>query len=72
METLDALSNAMQGLILAGLAMRIVYCCVKLQHEEEEQARYKKRIRNCVIAAVITELVYVIKNLLVSYLGSGY
>ncbi len=72
METLDALSNVMQGLILAGLALRVIICAIKLQHEEEEQSRYKKRIRNCIIAAVITELVYVIKNLLVSYLGNGY
>lgn len=72
METLNNLSRVLQGLILAGLALRVVICMIKLTHEEEEQARYKKRIRNCAIAAVISQLIFVIKDLLVGYLGSGY
>lgn len=72
METLNNLSRVLQGLILAGLALRVVICMIKLTHEEEEQARYKKRIRNCAIATVISQLIFVIKDLLVGYLGSGY
>lgn len=72
METLDNLSHVMQVLILAGLALRVIVCMIKLTHEEEEQARYKKRIRNCIIAAIITQIIFIIKELLVSYLGSGY
>lgn len=72
METLNNLSRVLQGLIFAGLAMRVVFCMIKLTHEEEEQARYKKRIRNCAIAAVITQLIFLIKDLLIGYLGSGY
>lgn len=71
METLNNLSRVLQGLILAGLALRVVICMIKLTNEEE-QARYKKRIRNCAIAAVISQLIFVIKDLLVGYLGSGY
>lgn len=72
METLNNLSRVLQGLIFAGLAMRVVFCMIKLTHEEGEQARYKKRIRNCAIAAVITQLIFLIKDLLIGYLGSGY
>ena len=72
METLNNLSRVLQGLMLAGLAMRVVVCMIKLTHEEEEQARYKKRIRNCIIAAIITQIIFIIKDLLVGYLGSGY
>lgn len=72
METLNYLSRVLQGLILAGLSLRVAFCMIKLSHEEEEQARYKKRIKNCIIAAVISQIIFVIKDLLVSYLGSGY
>lgn len=72
METLNNLSHVLQGLILAGLSLRVVFCMIKLSHEEEEQARYKKRIKNCIIAAVISQIIFVIKDLLISYLGNGY
>lgn len=41
MDTLNTLSLCMQGIISAGLIMRIIFCAIKLMHEEDEAARYK-------------------------------
>ena len=72
METLNTLSICMQGIISAGLIMRVIFCAVRLTHEEDEASRYKKRIKNSVIMLIITQLIFPIKELLVTYLGSGY
>lgn len=72
METLNTLSICMQGIISAGLIMRVIFCAVRLTHEEDEASRYKKRIKNSVIMLIIAQLIFPIKELLVTYLGSGY
>ncbi|MGN1339841.1 MAG: mercury transporter [Oscillospiraceae bacterium] len=72
MDTINSLSICMQTLISAGLIMRIIFCAVRLTHEEEEASRYKKRIRNSAIMLVIAQLIFPLKELLVSYLGNGY
>lgn len=36
MDTINTLSVCMQGIISAGLLMRIIFCAVRLTHEEEE------------------------------------
>lgn len=72
METINTLSICMQAIITAGLVMRVIFCAVRLTHEEEEASRYKKRIKNSVIMIIIAQLIFPIKELLISYLGSGY
>lgn len=72
MDTLNALSICMQSLISAGLVMRVIFCLIKLTHEEDEASRYKKRIRNSVVMLIIAQLIFPIKELLVSYLCNGY
>lgn len=39
MDTINTLSVCMQGIISAGLLMRIIFCAVRLTHEEEESGR---------------------------------
>lgn len=72
METINALSVCMQAVVSAGLVMRIIFCTIKLTHEEEEAGRFKKRIRNSLIMLVIAQLIFPLKELLVAYYGSGY
>lgn len=62
----------MQGIFSAGIIMRIIFCAIKLMHEEDEAARYKKRIRNSVVMLIIVQLIFQIKEILISYLGKGY
>ena len=84
MDTLNTLSLCMQGIISAGLIMRIIFCATKLMHgatalslaklmhEEDEAARYKRRIKNSVVMLIIAQLIFPIKEILISYLGNGY
>ncbi len=53
MDTINVLSACMQGILSAGIIMRIIFCAVRLSHEEEEAGRYKKRIRNSIIILII-------------------
>ena len=72
MDTINTLSICMQGILSAGIVMRIIFCAVKLTHEEDEAPRYKKRIRNSVIILIITQLIFPLKELIIYYLGKGY
>lgn len=72
MDTLNTLSLCIQGIISAGLIMRIIFCAIKLMHEEDEAARYKKRIKNSVVMLIIAQLIFPIKEILISYFGNGY
>lgn len=67
MQTIEELSNLLINLIRVGLGFRIIYCCIRLMSAEEEQGTYKRRIRNSLIAVVINELVWVIKDLVIAY-----
>ena len=53
MDTINTLSVCMQGIISAGLLMRIIFCAVRLTHEEEESGRYRRRIKNTLVMLVI-------------------
>lgn len=72
MDTINTLSICMQGILSAGIVMRIIFCAVKLTHEEEEAGRYKKRIKNSVIILIIAQLIFPLKELIIYYLGKGY
>ena len=39
MDTINTLSICMQGIISAGLIMRVIFCATRLMHEEDEAAR---------------------------------
>lgn len=62
----------MQAIITTGLIMRVIFCAVRLMHEEEEASRYKKRIKNSIIMIIIAQLIFPIKELMIYYLGNGY
>lgn len=72
MDTINTLSVCMQGIISAGLLMRIIFCAVRLTHEEEESVRYSRRIKNSLVMLVIAQLIFPLKELLIFYFGSGY
>lgn len=72
MDTINTLSICMQAIITAGLIMRVIFCAVRLMHEEEEASRYKKRIKNSIIMIIIAQLIFPIKELMIYYLGNGY
>lgn len=65
--TLDNISIAIIGLIRAGALFRFVYCMVRLQGAEEEQAQYRKRAKNTVLFYVIAESIWQIKDIVIYY-----
>ena len=71
MIALDDISMAAISLIRLGAVFRFVYCMVRLQSAEEEQARYKKRAQNAVVFYVIAECIWQIKEIVFFYYGGG-
>ena len=70
MITLDDISMAVIVLIRAGAVFRFIYCMVRLQGAEEEQAQYKKRAKNTVMFYVMAECILQIKEIVFYYYGA--
>ena len=70
MITLDDISMAVIVLIRAGAVFRFIYCMVRLQGAEEEQAQYKKRAKNTVMFYVMAECIWQIKEIVFDYYGA--
>ena len=70
MITLDDISMAVIVLIRAGAVFRFIYCMVRLQGAEEEQAQYKKRAKNTVLFYVMAECIWQIKEIVFYYYGA--
>lgn len=66
---IDQLSRILQGLISTGLGMCVVYLFIKLMHEDEEAARYRKRLKNTVVFAIIAQVPFVVRDIIISYLS---
>ena len=66
---IDQLSRILQGLISTGLGMRVVYLFIELMHEDEEAARYRKRLKNTVVFAIIAQVPFVVRDIIISYLS---
>ena len=70
MITLDDISMAVIVLIRAGAVFRFIYCMVRLQGAEDEQAQYKKRAKNTVMFYVMAECIWQIKEIVFYYYGA--
>ena len=60
---LDDISIAIISLIRAGAVFRFVYCMVRLQGAEEEQAQYT------VLFYIVAESIWQIKDIVMYYYG---
>ncbi|HBA48545.1 MAG TPA: mercury transporter [Lachnospiraceae bacterium] len=63
----DDISQAIIGLIRVGAVFRFLYCMVRLQGAEEEQAQYRKRAKNTVMFYVIAESIWQIRDIVMYY-----
>lgn len=70
MIKLDDISMAVIVLIRAGAVFRFIYCMVRLQGAEEEQAQYKRRVKNTVMFYVMAECIWQIKEIVFYYYGA--
>lgn len=67
MDTINEISNLLIIVLRAGLGFRIIFCCIMLMSAEDEQGMYKRRLKNSLIALVVNELVWIIKDLVITY-----
>lgn len=67
MITLDDISVAVIALIRVGAVFRFIYCMVRLEGAEEEQAQFKKRAKNTVLFYVLAECIWQIKDIVFYY-----
>lgn len=68
MDTLNEIINLLRTTIIPlGVIFRVIFCFTKMIYDEESQGSYKKKIRNTILFGVITELIFVILDLLQSY-----
>lgn len=63
----DDISLMVSTLIRVGAVFRFVFCMVKLQGAEEEQAQYRKRAKHVVMFYVLAECIWQIKELVFYY-----
>ena len=71
MDTLKEIISLLRvAIIPLGVVFRVVFCFTKMIYDEESQGAYKKKIKNAILFGVITELIFVILDLLQNYYGS--
>lgn len=72
MDTINELINVLQGVIIAGLTLRMIALCIRLQHDAEEAEVYKKRIKHNIVILIIVVCIVAIKTCIQSYYGALY
>ena len=65
--TIDDITNGLIMLVRLGVVARFIFCMVKLIGADEDAGRYKKRAVNSVLFWIITESVWIIKDLTLYY-----
>lgn len=72
MDTLNEIISVLRIVVIPlGTIFRVVFCFTKMIYDEEAQGSYKKKIRNTIVFGIITELIFVILDIIKSYYG-GY
>lgn len=67
MEILKELALAFIMLIRLGAVLRIIYCFISMNSDEEKVSSYKRRIKNTIIFYIMAECIWLIKDLAMSY-----
>ena len=67
MYLIDDISRMLISLIRAGAVFRVCFCFFKMIMVDDEQAMYRKRLKNTLTFYVIAESAFVIKSLIITY-----
>lgn len=71
MQTLDEIINLLRTIIIPfGTAGRVVFCFVKMIYDEDAINTYKKKIWNTIAFFIISELIFIVVNIIENYYGS--
>ena len=68
MEILDEIIDLLRvAIIPLGVVFRVIFCFTKMIYDEEAQGSYKKKISNTIVFGILSELTFVIKDLITNY-----
>ena len=67
MVTIMEVTKVIITLINVGIVFRVAYVFFQMVINEDEVVAGKKRVINLIIVAVVVNLIYVLKNLILSY-----
>jgi len=71
MQTLDEIITLLRIVIIPlGTVARVVFCFVKMIYDEDSMNSYKKKIWNTVAFLIISELIFVVVDIIEFYYGS--
>jgi len=70
METLDEIISLLRIVIIPlGTIFRVVFCFIKMSYDEDATNSYKKKIWNTIAFLIISELIFVVVDLIKVYYG---
>lgn len=70
MDTLNEMINLLRvAIIPLGVVFRVIFCLTKMIYDEEAQGTHKRKIRNTIVFGIISELIFVILDLVKNYYG---
>jgi len=67
MVTIMEVTKVLINLINVGIVFRVAYVFFQMVMNEDEVMAGKKRVINLMIVAVVVNLIYALKNLILSY-----
>ena len=71
MQTLDEIITLLRIVIIPlGTVARVVFCFVKMIYDEDSMNSYKKKIWNTAAFLIISELIFVVVDIIEFYYGS--
>lgn len=73
MNTLNEIIKLLRFVAIPfGTTFRVVFCFIKMIYDEEAINAYKKKIINIIAFFIISELIFVISDLVKFYFGEFY
>ena len=67
MTTIDQLSLIIQGLLVAGVALRVIILLIKIVLNPDDKPQLIPKIRNALVFTVFGIIIFQIKDLIVRY-----
>ena len=70
MQTLEEIISLLRIVIIPiGTVARVVFCFIKMIYDEDATNSYKKKIYNAIAFLIISELIFVVVDIIESYYG---
>ena len=68
MSIINGIINVLRfGIIPVATTLRCIFCLIKLIYDNDDHKTYKRRLANTIIFSILSELVFVIKDIIEYY-----